>query len=913
MAATERVRPDRQGEPPVWLIFLVVAAALAVLVSGVLYYQNQERSLRERAQIELETIAGFKVDQIVSWREQHLKTAQRLTDSRLYAQIIDGWLEGGRSGSTDGIVARMRAEKPSGDYFDVILADPQGVEILRLADEGVGIHQDTVAAVRSATAAGRPLLTDLHKGVGNQRAHIDVVAPLYFERDGELISPGTVILASSADDFLHPLVKSWPTPSTTAETALVVRDGDSVLFLNDLRHAKDAALSLRVPLTVTDNPAVMAVTGSEGIVEAVDYRGERVLAYVTPVPDSDWYMVAKIDVAEALSDWRSRSIYIVLVVAGLLVMILGGFGAVWQGSRASYLTSLLDVERAEREGQEKLLSLFRAAPMGLGITHDRVFTDVSDRFCEMVGYSRTELLGSSSAMIYRNEEEHELVGSELMRRVEEEGTGTVETVFVNAGGIELDVMIRCAPIDPEDLSRGTSFAALDITDRKRNEEEVRSHNDLLEAMVRVSQARFESSETHLRLALDEAIGLTGAMHACFYYYDAEHDEITREVIRGDGGGPFEAGACSGIRLDDRKPLNRVLLEGSATTFSIPNTGPEGSAPDEPESFKVLAVPVEEEGRIVAVAAVTGISGGFAEAAATHLSVLMDGAWKTVRRNEAEAEVRRVNASLEQIVLARTEALQSSNRELTKVAEELKETNKCLIEANEAKTNFLRAMSHELRTPLNSIIGFSGIMLDGLTGSINHEQRHQLEMVNRSGRHLLDLINDILDLSRIEAGKVDLSIESFDVQELASDTLQAITPAAEERGLSVRLELPGNGDCRTMTSDPVKVRQVLLNLLGNAVKFTDTGTVTLRLECGSAEGMIGFAVCDTGPGIPDEHHESIFGEFTQRQRRAGTQHQGTGLGLAISRGLAAVLGGTIALQSRVGEGSTFTLFLPVDFE
>jgi PAS domain S-box-containing protein len=259
--------------------------------------------------------------------------------------------------------------------------------------------------------------------------------------------------------------------------------------------------------------------------------------------------------------------------------------------------------------------------------------------------------------------------------------------------------------------------------------------------------------------------------------------------------------------------------------------------------------------------------------------------------EAEEDLRQLNESLEERVTDRT-------RELSLAVEEL-------TEANAAKTRFLRSMSHELRTPLNSVIGFSSVMLDGLTGEVNDEQRRQLAMINNSGKHLLALINDILDLSRIEAGKVEVRPETIGVRELLEELIASVAPAASEKGLDLRLMVPDPAP--SLESDRTKVSQILLNLLDNAIKFTESGSVTLRASRLSAH-LVAFSVSDTGPGIPPEARTQIFGEFV-RAASHGPATKGTGLGLAISRGLAGSLGGTVCLETAVGLGSTFTLTLP----
>jgi two-component system sensor histidine kinase/response regulator len=266
-------------------------------------------------------------------------------------------------------------------------------------------------------------------------------------------------------------------------------------------------------------------------------------------------------------------------------------------------------------------------------------------------------------------------------------------------------------------------------------------------------------------------------------------------------------------------------------------------------------------------------------------------YDVTERRHAEEELRRAKDSLEDTVAERTGELTRAVAELT--------------EANEAKTRFIRSMSHELRTPLNSVIGFSSLMLDGLAGEVNEEQTRQLAMINNAGLHLLALINDMLDLSRIEAGRLEMRIEPIAVEEFVNGMIESVAPAAQRKGLTIL-----RGPCvpLELVSDRTKVRQILLNLLDNAIKFTDTGAVTLSCAKPSA-ALVSFTVADTGPGIAPDERERIFGEFTQALERPGASGEGTGLGLAISRGLARALGGMLELETTEGEGSVFTLTLP----
>ena len=268
------------------------------------------------------------------------------------------------------------------------------------------------------------------------------------------------------------------------------------------------------------------------------------------------------------------------------------------------------------------------------------------------------------------------------------------------------------------------------------------------------------------------------------------------------------------------------------------------------------------------------------------------------RVRVEQVLRELNESLERKVAERTADLETA---LTRAKA-----------ADQIKSAFLATMSHELRTPLNSIIGFSGIMLQGLAGELNAEQSKQLGMVRGSARHLLALINDVLDISKIEAGELEIRLKAFDLKASIGRIVASIMPMVEKKRLALSADFADLPD--EFISDQRRVEQILLNLLSNAVKFTERGTVELSAEI--ASGVAGRAgpvllvrIADTGIGIQAEHLPMLFQAFRQIDTGISRQHEGTGLGLAICRRLADRLGGDILVESEFGRGSVFTLILP----
>lgn len=286
-----------------------------------------------------------------------------------------------------------------------------------------------------------------------------------------------------------------------------------------------------------------------------------------------------------------------------------------------------------------------------------------------------------------------------------------------------------------------------------------------------------------------------------------------------------------------------------------------------------------------------------------------------RRLDLQPDVEEILATLRQ----KEEIIEQLNRELTVTNEgvvalyrEIDEKNIELSRISRLKSAFLANMSHELRTPLNSILALTQILLDRIDGELTSEQEKQITLVQESGEHLLQLINDILDLSRIEAGKVRIEKKWIrNPEELLQDAVRSLEPLAKKKGLALTLsaeKLP------PLFSDEARIRQILLNLLSNAVKFTPSGEVSLTAErSGDGPPELLFSVKDTGIGISERDLGYIFEPFRQVDSSASRKHGGTGLGLSICKQLVELMGGRIWANSVLDQGSTFTFVLPLEDE
>jgi signal transduction histidine kinase len=269
-----------------------------------------------------------------------------------------------------------------------------------------------------------------------------------------------------------------------------------------------------------------------------------------------------------------------------------------------------------------------------------------------------------------------------------------------------------------------------------------------------------------------------------------------------------------------------------------------------------------------------------------------------QRQRAEEEIRRLNEDLEHRVADRTTELAIANRELAARNQEVEQ-------ANRMKSAFLARMSHELRTPLNAIVGFSDLLAEQTAGPLTDKQKRFVGHVQAGARHLLQVINDILDLSKIDAGRIEIMHEDFYAVEALTEVLSVIRPLADVKNIRIESSVPAELE---VFADRTRFKQILYNLLSNAVKFTPEGG-SVRVDSKLENGAARFSVADTGIGIPAEEHRAIFDEFHQVTATTKGLKEGTGLGLAITRRLVELHGGRIWVESEPGQGSCFSFTLP----
>ncbi len=539
------------------------------------------------------------------------------------------------------------------------------------------------------------------------------------------------------------------------------------------------------------------------------------------------------------------------------------------------ITERVHAQTKLRESEATFSAAFRASPMAMVITTlEGRFVEVNQAYCDLIGFLREEILGRTVMELGLHGEGARW---ELVSALEKAGgnlTG-LEVELRHRDGTPRHVMAGVTEVTLGGVRHRLS-TAVDMTEQRRAERSLRDSELRYRRLFETAKDGIVILDAGSGLVVDvnpHLLSILGVPRELFLDKAVWEVAFFKNIV----GDPDTLGT---LREEEYVRIPHLPLE---TGFGAQ------------VEVEFISSVYEVDGRKVIQCSLRDVTA----------------------RRQAEEALQQLNRTLEDRVARRTSELEAANRQLASHADAISRDLQVAEAADRIKSTFLATMSHELRTPLNSIIGFTGLLLLGKAGPLNAEQEKQLEMVRESGRHLLALINDVLDLSKIEAGQMEVRAEPFDLAASLDRVLRMVGPLAAKKSLLLAATVsPALGE---MVSDRRRVEQILLNLLSNAVKFTNQGQVLLSADLladfrpvpdAEPRPAVRLRVSDTGIGIRPEDLMLLFQPFQQLNSGPARQLEGTGLGLVICRRLAVLLGGEISAASTGSQGSEFTVILPL---
>jgi PAS domain S-box-containing protein len=480
---------------------IFISASAVTILSGYYIYQYQKKEIGRSASQQLTAIAELKVWEISNWRNERLGDANVIYKNDAFAENVEKYFNNPLSHELkNDVLSLLAATQNSYQYQNILLVDKN--KTIRLAirkcDPDFGIHHADI--INNAFDANDIIISDIHRDERDNSTHISVVIPIVIIKKSRSITIGTVIILLDPQHRLYPTIKKWPMPSETGEALLVHRDGNEVVFLNELRHIKNIPLMLRYPITQTSLPAVRAVLGLKGAIEGIDYRKKKVFAAVKAVPDTTWFLVTKIDQEEIFSSLATRfwlTVFFILVTISIMGILIA---YVWRYQQAKYYREKYELE--DKRASLYARSLIEASldPL-VTISPEGKIMDVNESTEFVTGRSRKELIGSNFSNYFTEPEK----ADEGYKLVFEKGMVRDYPLSIrNSSGQVIDVLYN-ASLYKNDAGevQGIFAAARDVTALRRAEKELKVAHDELELRVEERTDELKRANNALELEIHE--------------------------------------------------------------------------------------------------------------------------------------------------------------------------------------------------------------------------------------------------------------------------------------------------------------------------------------------------------------------------------------------------------------------------
>lgn len=523
--------------------------SIAILLLGTFAYLRQKKILKTNINNELESVALLKANEIHTWLKERMTDANVFTQSPIFSKYFQQLLKNRNSLSFNIINDKIHLLKIQYEYEEVLIVDRSGNIILSTGQNTIHQCNDFKLFFNKALDAGQTVITDFSRCEQDLKIYLDFITPIYHATtNNKKENIGFLVLRCNPHSYLYPLINKWPTNSKTAETLLARRDGDSVLFINDIRHSRNSALKLRISLTKTNVPAVRGALGFYGLYEGVDYRKKKVLSYILQIPETNWFMVSKVDTSEIHQPLRNQT-WIFSIVLMLVLALIGLILKVVQSSiqKNIYKKSLeLKVERKALISHFEYLFKYANDIITL-LDKDLKIVEVNEKALAAYGYTRNEMIGMDGKLLRSSVEQ---VFLKNMDTIQNKGSLLYETVNQRKDGSEFPVEVSARSIEIDD-HRYYQFIARDITERKQ-----------VEKALSISEEKFRSIFENMSAAccFDEIIYKNG-IAIDYRILDVNH---TYEKILGISKNDVIGKLASEIYKSDKIPFFDIYLRVAET-------------------------------------------------------------------------------------------------------------------------------------------------------------------------------------------------------------------------------------------------------------------------------------------------------------------------------------------------------------
>ena len=988
------------GSSTLYLIctgLLLIVSLLTVLIVTMRIPQIEDETFAN-----LNAIAQLNSDQIEGWIKERDADLEAIAKNALFIEHVAKLQTIDAAKSGQALRKNLDTLRNAYDYRSILLLDTKGMIVTESnsPDRKVCIIDKIKALLPTAAAGAKVRHSELilcDKG----DPVMGFVIALFQEIDREQILLGYVIAFASLEQYSFPNIERWPTASRSGETLLLQRNQDEVLYLSPLRHKAAPPLSLRVPLTRTELPAVRAVLDDKaGQTAGIDYRNETVLSAYHPIAGTSWLLLAKIDRAEVLAPLWHTVFWLVPIALTAVLAIMWALLKLWR-QREEIQRYLLQVEHARSSQIEQ--HFFNMPFIGMVIVdpQTRRFLKFNEQICAITGYTHEELLETTWQHLTHPKDL--AVAYEQIKRVvrgEVDSSNFEQRIMRKDGSVayvNADVKALRTPHGHLEYLIGT---AQDITARKMQE---------MALSVANTQLRFNQAE--LKTQNDNLLQAQDALRSSIERYEAVSRTSNDAMINSDSQGiivswnpgserifgytreeiigrPMEVLVPERHRKNHLTQLERTLAGYSSSRVgelleftALHKDGHEFSIDislsrwevtegvfytstirditqrkKTEETLNMLSEAIRQSPESVVITNTEARIEFVNEAFTAHTGYTKDevigknprilksektphgsyiAMWECLKRGESwkgefynhhkngslfiefatVAPIKQADGTITHYVAVKEDITEKKRLgeeldnyrfhledEVDRRTAQLAEARVQADAANVAKSAFLANMSHEIRTPMNAIVGLTHLLR---SSDPTPRQLDRLIKIEGAAEHLLALINNILDLSKIEAEKMELDESDFNIEAVFDNVRSMVNNQAREKRLPIVLDL--DGVPRWLRGDAARLRQALLNYAANAVKFTEHGEVTLRarlLEEDAQGLMLRFEVEDTGIGVAPGKINSLFKLFQQADASTTRKYGGTGLGLAITMKLAELMGGEVGVDSEPGRGSVF---------